>query len=444
MLAPKPKSPEPIEIVYWGDVRGEVKNVELVRIIDDLDPSKRFKLLRLEYPYGATIVHAGKLQIPLGDGNYAPLEDARIPAHVREMLAYSTIPLGLLLDKDSEVFVTINQRIAPLNVLRTGQLFGLFETLSTISKSPEALPVWSVFAGARSAFMVPKITDTVSHRRLRSEFGLSMDPPKNPLDHYNIFAAINQCQPLERRWYSRILLFSNDWFQNHCQDLAWLSFQNYLFKLGWAQTKFNFDDTSRQMLWEALASAIAARRLKPRPYLIDTVKHLISISMGAVPGFQIADERETLLPTQCIEEAYLDIYDLDYLPILIYPRILRDDYRRTHAYYFMTLPTLIEGCPTQRGTPSFIMDLRDIKNIIETPGSSIKIQNRFHLFDIMNHAHYTYFHPELDQLGEIRPTSEITQDDEQLSHYIQKYKNKSFPLNTPLMCGCIKIRGISG
>lgn len=430
----------PIEILYWKDVRQEVKNAELVRIIDDLEPGKKLRFLRLQYAYGSTIVHEGNIQIPLAGNKCVPLQDPLVPPYVKEMLNYSTIPLGLLLNKASEVFIQINQRIIPLNILKPGYLFGLFETLSLLSKSPEPTPVWSVFAGARSAFMIPKITDALSHRRLRVEFGLPSDPPKSPLEHCNIFSAINQSQPRDKQWNSNVLLFSSDWFKNDFTDPAWLSFQNYLFTLGWSHTKFKFDNVGQQILWEALASAIAERRLKPRAYLIDTVKHLISIGMGAIPGFRVSDNSETALPAQCIENAYLNTYNLDYLPILIYPHILKSPLDETPLYYFMTFPTLAEGHPTQRGTPSFIMDLRDIKNIIETPNRGINTKNRLPIIDILRQIHYSYFHSEPDQLKEITSSSEITKDDQQLNRYIQQYKNKSFPINAPFMCGSIRIR----
>lgn len=430
----------PIEILYWKDVRQEVKNAELVRIIDNLDPGKKLRFLRLQYSYGSTIVHEGNIQIPIERDKCVPLQDPLVPSYVKELLNYSTIPLGLLLNKASEIFIETNQRIIPLNILKPGYLFGLFETLSILSNSPEPTPVWSVFAGARSAFMLPKITDALSHRRLRLEFGLPSDPPKSPLEHCSIFSAINQCQPPERRWHSNVLLFSSDWFKNDFRDPAWLSFQNYLFKLGWSHTKFKFDNVGQQILWEALASAIAERRLKPRPYLIDTVKHLISIGMGAIPGFQVSDDSEMALPTQCIENAYLNVYNLDYSPILIYPHILQNTLDETPVYYFMTFPTLAEGYPTQRGTPSFIMDLREIKNIIETPNKGINTKNRLPIIDILRQIHYNYFHPEPDRLREITPSSEITKDDPELNRYMQQYKNKPFPINAPFMCGCIRIR----
>ena len=428
------------EILYWKDVRQDLKDTELVRIIDELDPGIKFRFLRLRYSYGATIVHEGNIQIPLQQNKYIPLQDPNVPYHIKEMLGYSTIPLGLLMNKASEIFVSANQRIVPINMLSPGSFFGLFETLSALSKKSPAAAIWSVFAGARSTFMLPKITEAVAHRRLRVNFGLTNDAPKSLFEHCAIFSAINDCQFLEKRWYSDVLLFANDWFKHDIKDRAWLELQNYLFRLGWEHTKVKFDNIGRQMLWEVLAAALATRRLKPRCYLIDTVKHLISIGMGALPGFQISDDSELAIPSRCIEEAYVTIYNLDHLPILIYPHTLSYANGKIPVYYSMTLPTLIEGYPTQRGTPSIIMDLRDIKTIIETPHKLVNTKHLLPMIDVLNKIDYAYFHPELDPLAEITLTSAMVDSDLQLKNYLQKYKNKTFPANAPFLCGCIKTR----
>ena len=146
---------------------------------------------------------------------------------------------------------------------------------------------------------------------------------------------------------------------------------------------------------------------------------------------------------RCIEESYLNIYNLDHLPILIYPHVLSCPTETIPVYYSMTLPTLLEGYPTQRSTPSIIMDLRDIKNIIETPHKLVHSQHVFPMIEALNKIDYNYFHPELDQFGEITLTSKMVDSDLQLKNYMQKYKNKTFPANSHFLCGCIKTSKIN-
>lgn len=426
-----------MESVSWQDVRVVTKSVnpQLAEIIDSLDPNKNYRLLRLNYPYGADIVHKGIIQIP-GENKVLSYLDPAVPSFVKEMIGYSTIPLCLLLNKASEVYIEVNERLIPLNILQPGSVFGLFETLSMICNYPMSIPAWSVSAGARSTFLLPKITDAISHRKLCMEYKMLGDPPKNPLDQANIFSCINQQRSSDNRWYSDILMFSGDWFKNS-KDPAWLTFQNYLFKQGWIHTKFEYDNKSRHMLWESLASAIAKRRLKPRAYLIDTVKHLVSIGTGFMPGFTMANQSETALPSRSIEEAYINTYKLDYLPIIAYPHMLRDADKSNPVYYFMAYPTLFAGSPTQRGTPSIMMDLREIKTIIETLYKHI---NHDQVFSGLSGINFSYFHPEVDKLEEILHTAKIPSDDPGIIDCNKRYPDKTFPINAPFMPGCIRIK----
>lgn len=431
------------EILYWKDVREVVKkiNPHLADIIDILDPGTKYKLIKLRYPYGVNIVNKGTIQIPMQNNEAIPYDDTRIPQNIQDLLHYSPIPLALLLNKNSEAYIEIDNRIVPLNTLHPGQIFGLFETLSVIANALITTPVWSVYSGVRSTFLLPKITDAISHRRLCLEYRMIGDSPKNPINQSSIFASINNQQPEEKRWFSEILVFSKDWFQNNLQDPAWLPFQNYLFKEGWIHTKYEFDNKGRQMLWESLASAIAKRRLKPRSYLIDTVKHLVSIGTGVMPGFRTADDSELSLPGRIIEEAYINIYKLEYLPIIMYPHMLRDSEINIPLYYFMTYPTLFAGSPTQRGTPSIIMDIREIKTVIETLYKHLNHNKLF--YNNLSKIQFDYFHTEEDRLEEISHTAEIPNEDPALLKYFEKYPGKSFPTNAPFMPGCIRIRRIS-
>lgn len=442
MLNPKYNMQLITEIVTWKDVRGEVKtkNPQLSDIIDNLDPNSQYKFLRLCYPYGKNIVHKGTIQIPTETEDCVSYHDPSVPKYIKEMLNYSTIPLCLLLNKASEVYIEIDDRVVPLNMLQPGQIFGLFETLSMICNSPMTNSIWSVTAGARSTFLLPKISDAVSHRRLCMEYKILGDAPKNPLDQVNIFSGINQQQPKERRWYSDILIFSSDWFKNF-KDPAWLEFQNYLFKQGWVTTKFEYDNKGRQMLWESLATAIAKRKLKPRPYLIDTVRHLVSTGTGLMPGFKVADESEIAVPSQCIEEAYINTYKLDYQPVITYPHMLREAEKNVPVYYFLTYPTLFMGSPTQRGTPSIIMDLREIKTIIETLYKRV-VQDL--AFNKLTKIIYDYFHPEEDRFEEITHTALLPTEDPGLLNYASKYPSRTFPINAPFMPGCIRIKSDQG
>ena len=115
-----------IQEVLWQDIRSQVREVnsELADIIDQLNPDKRYPFIRADYKFGDLIVEKGVLNLPI-ENNL--VSHNRLPYDLRELLAYSKIPLGLLLNKTSEIFVNEEERVIPLITIEPGDFFGTFE-----------------------------------------------------------------------------------------------------------------------------------------------------------------------------------------------------------------------------------------------------------------------------------------------------------------------------
>src|SRR5690349_11490610 len=131
---------------------------------------------------------------------------------IRSDLSYSPIPLSLLLNKNSEVFLQEAERTIPLNIIKPGQLFGTFETLDFIFNKPSSA-LWNVSAGARSVFMLPKINESFSIKRLRNHYHLSLDTQLKYLtQHWQIFKEISHVPTFSSPWQSEVLFFTKPWF----------------------------------------------------------------------------------------------------------------------------------------------------------------------------------------------------------------------------------------
>lgn len=133
------------------------------------------------------IITNSKLHLPTVDGKLIPINDQRIPEYLKKYLTYTSIPLSCVLKNSVEVFIQEQNKFLSLNFLNVGEMFGLFETTDYLNNTITDLPNWSVSSGARSVFMVPSITNTLSHKNIKKEFNISANIACNLTEHWRIF-----------------------------------------------------------------------------------------------------------------------------------------------------------------------------------------------------------------------------------------------------------------
>lgn len=430
------------EETCWEDMRDEVYklNPELAKICDEINPGREHSLLKIHYPYGATIVDKGEFHLPSTTGELISLQDDRVPSTIKKKLGYSPIPLSFLLQNDIEVFVDAHDhRIISLNFLNPGDLFGVFESINYLVDTSSD-PIWSLTAGARSVFMIPRITDKIGHNRIRKEFGIqASEPPSDLSSQWEVFKNVYESSGGIKCWHNTVLVFTESWFGND-NDVSWLKFQKYLFKLCWSQLQLFRDAAEFSLLWSLFGDEISNRSLKPRPYLVDTLKHLVSIANGAGVAFKPAIT-ETALPVSLIQKAYVDFYNLKtYIPTLMQPCKLAGE--NTKVYYSLTLPTVLESTPYVRNAPSLIEDERDIKRLMDTLIRTIKKSSN--LINPIKHVKYDFFHSDIDQYGEILSSRHIAEEDAAFSSSGSKqFKDRTFCATSPFFRGCIRISVVS-
>ena len=206
-----------IQTLFWRDIRDQVRvtNPELVQIIDDIDPPDTFRLYKINYRYGDDIVHQGMMRLPNQEGKLVPIDDPSILPSIQEDLSYNygANPLCLILNNTVEFFLDLGYRTAPMMVVGKGGSIGMWAALShKIEHQPPFL--WSISAGARSVFMLPKISDKISHNRMSKALGISVEKPKNFMDQWKVFNAISGQEAAVSPWHCELLAFSKEWLEH--------------------------------------------------------------------------------------------------------------------------------------------------------------------------------------------------------------------------------------
>ena len=217
----------------WHDIRHELNTVnpKLTSIIDELNPNHKYTLFKATYSFGSEIIKEGKLFIPNENGTLVPLYSNNISTAIQEKLGYNlgTNPVSIILGNTAEIFMIFEQHTIPLyGLIPEGKIFSSWRVLSQkISHSPAFL--WNMTAGARSIFLLSKISESIGHKRLMKTFNIKAEKPVNLLDHWYTLKAIANDENFKDPWKLTIIYFSKKWFEK-LNDPAWQRFEHYMLK----------------------------------------------------------------------------------------------------------------------------------------------------------------------------------------------------------------------
>lgn len=418
-----------IKKIYWNEVSETVQqlNQELASICAQLEPNHDYYLYEITYPYGSCIVDKGVFNLPKTDGTLIPISDKQVPKEMKNDLDYCKIPLSLLINNDSEVFIDATDRIVPLNFFSPGELFGVFESISALNGTITD-PIWSVTAGARSVFFLPKISNKLSHGRIKKTYGILHSAPHSLLEQWSVFKEIYSKVGSVKTWNTKILVFPRKWVNSDSVEISWLKLQKYLFKIGWDQAQILRDSVHFGLLWASFSKIISNKALKPSPYIVDTLKHIISIANGSGVGFKPATD-ESALPVKALQEVYVNCYQLDhYIPTIMQPCKL-NCVENDILYYSLAFPTTLESSPIIKNAPSIIEDEREIRMLLNIFMKEIKSDKTIQ---------YNLFHTNVDKFGEISNSKEIIVRDSRFGAYKQSSSRK-FCATSTFFRGCIQI-----
>ncbi|PIQ42770.1 MAG: hypothetical protein COV52_06225 [Gammaproteobacteria bacterium CG11_big_fil_rev_8_21_14_0_20_46_22] len=430
-----------IEEMGWEQARELAKKgcKELLSIIDEINPDKELTLIKVRYPFGSIIVQDDVLHLPIDNKTTAPINDIRIDRKWQAKLKYCSIPMGIIIKNSLEVYREIDEKVfsVALSGPNTGIEMGPVEHFGSTA-------AYTVSSGARSLFMVPRISKATSHKKLRREFGVASPAPKRLVDHWQIFKEIYASENFGETWECELLFLTKKWDEHLKKNYPhWLKLKCYIRKKAWEHSELGRRKVMLDVVWQQASGVLTRKGLKPDPYVVDTLKHLIFIALGGISGSRPANGDDFAGPLNKIQEIYTDIYGLEnQIPTIMRPYSFSSSEGKP-VYYSMQTPMLLSSTPNFRNMSSNIEDMRELINtkqfVFEQDYGNLKIDNtKFN--DLIGRIKFNYFHGEMYAYGqEIRPTKEIPLSDPDFLYTPQKNNNGAFADNGAYIRGCIKI-----
>lgn len=420
----------------WKEIRSKVKKLspELCKAIDSVNPSSRYKLYLVTYPYGQHIIKDGKFHVPEDMRTSIPLEEAHIDSSTKNMLNIPNLPIGMVLEKGAELYVKYEERIMPYAIYKPGDMLGLADIFTESGVIYSNAPLWNMTSGARSIFLLPKISEEISHSRLKDAYSFNITKPNSFSEHFDIFRSIAQ-NDNQSSWACQVLFFGKNWFE-HKQDDAWSIFNCFFYQKAWHEFRFQ----RKQNFLNTLASIVQnKRKIKFSPYILEIIIHLINTAFGDVPGLSPVTD-ESLFPTASIQNAYINNYGLNYAPVLMGPQYFSE---QTPVYYSLNYPSSLNFSLKRSAKTSNLFDLYEIGNNLkkylkEVQSNELQLEHTT-LYSLTKHANFILYHGKTNTEGysNILNTENMAEDDKnfQFAHY----SSLPFPKSSSFFNGCIKI-----
>jgi hypothetical protein len=428
-----------VEEYTWSDVRESVKKYEdeLCQIIDKIDPGKPYPIVKATYPFGAKIFEKGKLYLSTKDKQEIVITDSRVPARLKQQLGYNSLPLGILLEHGTEVYSELEDRVFSLAYFKHGFNLGIWEFFAAASP-------FSVSAGARSLFMLPKITNADGHRRL-AKYDVGFPAPQTPFAQHAIFKKIANHKNFSNPWTCEVLFLTQPWAQKIKEDSKWRDLHNFLLRRVWEHTHYSRNKMFIDTIWESFSRSLTKRRIKPDSHLIDTVKHLIFTAIGILPAFSPAIDNQAA-PIDGLLKAYLDDYGLEtYAPSMMQPHHFSLKIPDDYVYYSIQVPTYLESIPqfrvptSTRSDLSALIDLMDmfVRELLH--GEDVQHGDIYSIYEALQKIQFDCFHSEPNVDKGIYPSSDLPKEDKKLLYVPKGYATRAFCEKSSFARGCIRI-----
>ncbi len=430
--------------VYWSDVRDRVylQNSQLAHEIDQLNPGKRLPLYLFSYPFAQDIITKGIFQVPY-QNQYLALTDPKLPNSIREDLSYNfgSNPSMLVLNGTTELFIELEDRVIPYALSEQGRLMGLWKILDDdISHCPPTF-CWGMTSGARSLFLLPKLTNEKSHARLEKHFNIILEKPQEYRHQWTIFRKLAEQDAALASWNSEILCFSKAWVA-HLRDPSWKGLYNYFLEQAWKSSEF----WRNQYIWALTFTRIQTiHKIKPKPFIDHLVRHILTVGVGALPGFAPAID-DSLAPIARLQEIYMDIYQLQtHQPLIMQPTYCSLISKKSQPIYLsMQHPTALEMTPRLSTRLSAIEDLHEINDLLSIYLQALQ-ENQLNINTSLLHLsaqknQYDFFHALAESDHLIQASAKIPKEDSAFLAKNSAYFGRSFPADSLFFKGCIRIK----
>lgn len=371
-----------------------------------------------------------------------PFSGNLINPQIKQKLAYcqGSNPVTFVLKNSVELFIELDDRVIPFSIVREGNFFGTWRFLDIEETHCPQTSIWGMTAGARSIFMLPKISKATGHNKLLNNFHISTDKPKTLLDHWKVFRSLANAPNFGESWNTELLYFTGKWFENR-NDKAWATFYHHLLNNAWQGSGY----WRNQFIWELLFSIIEKNRnIKPPPYLTKIVKHLLSMATGSTLGFSPAID-DSLAPIKKLQKIYIEEYGLeDYAPVIMQPSaFLSNNPKSRPIYYSLQFPTAPEFSLKSSERTTTLTDLCLLRSLLnkyirEIASSRLNVKETL-LYDAAIKVNYDFFHSTTGNYSDIKETKNIPVEDTSFTEAIKHPKAGDFSNKAKFLNGCVRI-----
>lgn len=439
-----------VEFLTWEKARKHLLpiNPELAAIIDDWNPPSDFGFYKARYHYGDLLLDEGKLCLPLMNGETVLFTDGRVTKKIKEDLGYSSFPISIPMQKATEAFIELDQRVIPLAIFPTGVPLGLLETLDSID-SCCLRGIWNVSIGSRSGFLLPKISDGGTHHRVAKEFGLSVSKPTTSFEHFQVFKELSRSALFpDPDWHCDVLIMNKKWFEKDYKNYHWLRFNNYLHEFMVKYSTYTRNKATFDVMYQLFVKEITHHNKRIAVHFFDILKHIIATVIGASPAYRPFYDENHIGPFEAIQQIYVEKYGIGYTPTIMVPHHydFRSDTRP--VYCSMNSPSLFESHARGRKTESFIDDLFQLRPFIENfmllaRKGKLMLEGTI-LESALKNSVLDYFHTvPAGQFAGIHPTTVMPERDKKLNEIRLKGQiitDMKFSETSSFLRSCISIR----
>jgi hypothetical protein len=444
-----------IQELSWADVRLSIKRLkpELFAIIDKLSPDKSFKLFKASYSYGTKIVDNGELMLPSKNGGSISINSNEISENIRSNLKRRDLPVAIALKNSAEIFKEMPDRVICHFILKPGSLFGLWGNLDS-DLNNYVKWTWNLISGARTVYMLPKITNTIGHKKIQHKYGISSHAPRDWKDHHKIFIELAKSSEFSQPWEFDMLYFADKWFDTAVKDKAWRDFYIYMFRQAWEESNYWRNKvTFFDLEWENFIAKSLDKHFKPNLYLSCIFKNIILTGIGAIPGFIPSSIDDVAGPFSSIQRIYLVNYGIEKIPTIMIPHHFSPE-DSFPTYYSLQYPNLTETVPVPLRVPSILSAIPEIQKLVSEFNAEIEINPEAKretsikstlITKFCNNITLDYFHSREESFYNIRPTTDLVRIDPQLNKIDlaglnEKYGKKSVATESQFLNGCVTFR----
>lgn len=360
--------------------------------------TETLQFYKARYRFGDDIITNQKIYFALKEGKKISIDDASFPTAIaKDIMGDDPLnnPLGLIISHGAEVYLYKDSATHTDSILYPGDFIGVPRALDPGNLSRSSILEYNICAGARSVFMLQKISNKQMYRNIAKNTHIDVNCPVSFEDHWKTFADI--ARGSKNEWMFDIIYFPRR-FIDLMHDTKYHRIYVYLNKLysksyGIKHSTFN--------LWQVLYfMGIEKNYLsaKYNPLYINIVKSLFMIAAKSAIAFQ-PSSTEIVLPLKDIQSFYENEYGLEN-PVIMEPTYFDYTLPSQQALYLsLNFQESMRHIIDKSSKKTKISVLEDLKYLLDKYLSNLEDEKIFKnqaLRDLIKHTKFSYFHNSID------------------------------------------------